>query len=140
MPALVKIDAAHPIEQLHRHLCANDYPTIDLLDDIERARVWFLQQIQSLHAKLVLLDVLDKALKAVATGENSVLVSLLYEKDYVGLDAWALDYGEKGLDAANLTGVAKIVFEALLSCELNPSIKPWCSGDDPSNFALYISW
>jgi len=132
----------HPIQQLSSCLFPDDHGRIDLVSDknIQRTKTTLQRQIQSLQAKLVLLDTLENAVNAVAVGQHSIIVRLLYEKDYVGLDAWSVDYGEKGLDAANLTDVAKVVFEILMCCELKPCIKPWCSGDEPSNFALYISW
>jgi len=132
----------HPIQQLDSLLFPDDCGRIDLVsgENIEKAKALVQERIQDLQTKLILLDVLGKALKAITTGENSVLVSLLNEKDYAGLDAWNVDYEEKGLDAANLTGVVKVVFKILMCCELKPCIKPWCSGDEPSNFALYISW
>lgn len=132
----------HPIQQLSSCLFPDDSGRIDLPSDEnrKRAKLYWQQQMQSLQTKMVLLNILENALEAIATGKNSILAGLLYEKDYVNLNSTAPDYGEKGLDAVNLTGVVKEVFAILLYCELKPRIEPWIDGDEPSNFALYISW
>lgn len=132
----------HPIQQLSSCLFSIDGGKIDLASEENRksARIWLLEQMQSLQTKMVLLDTLELALKALAAGENCILVSLLDEDDYANLKPTAVEYEKRGLDPANLTGVARDVFEILFSCELKPRIEPWVDGEVPSKFALYTSW
>lgn len=132
----------HPIQQLSSYLFPGPIGKIDLVSDenMERARKWILKQIQFLQARLFLLDILEKAVSALSMNQHSLVVRLLDEKDFNDLDTTADDYEERGCNPTNLTGVAREVFEALLSCNLKPCIKPWVSSEESSDFALSISW